>query len=163
MKKKVLFVCMGNICRSPAAEGIMTKLIKDMRFENKIEVDSAGTLDFHHGEPADPRMSKHASKRGYKLTSLSRQFNPEKDFDEFDYIVTMDNNNYEDILSLDRNKKYCHKVHKIAKYFINNSYDEVPDPYYGISEGFEIVLDLLEEGNKNLLEKIRNDIESESD
>ncbi|MFO7524348.1 MAG: low molecular weight protein-tyrosine-phosphatase [Ignavibacteriaceae bacterium] len=162
MKKKVLFVCMGNICRSPAAEGVMKKMIEDNNLENKIEVDSAGTIGFHQGEPADPRMSIHASKRGYNLTSRSRKFIPEKDFEEFDYIVTMDDNNYEDILSLDRNNKYAHKVHKFSKFFVNNDNTEVPDPYYGGSEGFEIVLDLLEDGNKNLLEKIRKDIEARS-
>ncbi|MCJ7554354.1 MAG: hypothetical protein MUO34_10775, partial [Ignavibacteriaceae bacterium] len=86
-----------------------------------------------------------------------------KDFDEFDYIVTMDNNNYKDILSLDKKNKYGHKVHKLAEFFINNGYNEVPDPYLGSSDTFETVLDLLEEGNKNLFEKIRNEIESESD
>ncbi len=162
MKKKILFVCMGNICRSPAAEGIMKKLIDENGLNSQVEIDSAGTIGFHEGEPADARMSRHAAQRGYKLTSLSRKFNPNKDFDEFDYIVTMDDNNYEDILSSDRKNKYAHKVHKIAKFFVDGSYTEVPDPYYGASDGFETVLDLLEEGNKNLLEKIRKDIESES-
>lgn len=159
MKKKILFVCMGNICRSPAAEGIMNKLITDAGFNDKIEIDSAGTIGYHQGEPADPRMSRHASKRGYELTSLSRKFNAEKDFVEFDYIVTMDDENYNDIISLDKKGNYKHKVHKMADFFTTNGYDEVPDPYYGGSEGFELVLDLLEEGNKNLLEKIKKEIE----
>lgn len=160
MKKKVLFVCMGNICRSPAAEGVMNTMVEQNNLSNQIQIDSAGTIGYHEGEPADARMSKHASKRGYKLTSRSRKFNPDKDFEEFDYIVTMDDNNYEDILSLDRKNKYGHKVYKIAKFFVNHDHTEVPDPYYGGSDGFEIVLDLLEDGNKNLLEKIRKDIEA---
>lgn len=158
MNKKILFVCMGNICRSPAAEGIMNKLIKAEGLENKIEIDSAGTLGFHHGEPADPRMSLHAAKRGYNLTSLSRKFDPEKDFNHFDYIVTMDDENYADIISLDKKGRYKHKVYKMADFFDMDGYDEVPDPYYGSYEGFELVLDLLEEGNKNLLEKIKKEI-----
>jgi protein-tyrosine phosphatase len=153
---------MGNICRSPAAEGVMNKLIKSEKLDDKIEVDSAGTIGYHEGEPADPRMSKHAAKRGYKLSSKSRKFNPKKDFDEFDYILTMDDNNYKDILSSDIDKKYRHKVQKISNYFENNGYTEVPDPYYGSSHEFEKVLDLLEEANNNLLIKIRQDIESES-
>jgi len=153
---------MGNICRSPAAEGIMNKIIEENNLKHKIETDSAGTIGYHAGEPADPRMSRHAAKRGYKLTSLARRFNPKKDFQEFDYIITMDDNNYEDILSLDIQGQYYHKVHKMAKYFTDHSHTEVPDPYYGGSDGFEVVLDLLEEGNKNLLDKIRKDIESET-
>ncbi len=162
MKKKVLFVCMGNICRSPAAEGIMKKMIEDKNLEGIIEIDSAGTIGYHEGEPADARMSRQAAKRGYKLTSLARRFNPKKDFDEFDYIITMDDNIYEDILSSDVKGKYHRKVHKISKFFVDHGYTEVPDPYYGGADGFELVLDLLEEGNRNLLEKIRKDIESET-
>lgn len=162
VKKKVLFVCMGNICRSPAAEGIMNKMIEEKNLISKIEIDSAGTIGFHEGEPADARMSRHAAKRGYKLTSMSRKFNPNKDFENFDYIVTMDDNNYEDILSLDMKRKYHHKVFKMSEFFVDHGYTGVPDPYYGNPDGFEIVLDLLEEGNKNLLEKIRKDIESET-
>lgn len=162
VKKKVLFVCMGNICRSPAAEGIMNKMLEEKNLKNAIETDSAGTIGYHEGEPADPRMNRHAAKRGYRLTSLARKFNPKKDFDEFDYIVTMDDNNYEDILLSDIKGKYHHKVHKMSKFFIDHGFTEVPDPYYGVADGFETVLDLLEEGNKNLLEKIRKDIESEA-
>lgn len=163
MKKKVLFVCMGNICRSPAAEGVMKKMISENGLNNVIEVDSAGTIGYHEGEPADPRMSKHAIKIGYKLTSSSRKFNPKNDFEYFDYIVTMDDNNYQDILALDKKYEYSHKIFKMAKFFTEHDEYEVPDPYYGQAHGFELVLDLLEDGNKNLLEKIRKDIEAESD
>lgn len=162
MKKKVLFVCMGNICRSPAAEGIMRKMVNDNNLSTKIEIDSAGTIGYHQGEPADARMSRHASKRGYKITSLSRKFNPEKDFREFDYIVTMDENNYQDIISLDTKGEFQRKIHKMADFFTDHGYTEVPDPYYGSPDGFEIVLDLLEAANKKLLEKIRKDIGSDS-
>jgi len=97
---------MGNICRSPAAEGIAKKLLAQKKLNGSIEVDSAGTLDYHEGEPPDPRMIEHAAKRGYVLNSLARQFDPKKDFEHFDYIVTMDDENYEEIASLDKKNIY---------------------------------------------------------
>ncbi len=156
-KKKILFVCLGNICRSPAAEGIMYGFIKSEGLENQIEVDSAGTMGYHTGEKADPRMRKHASQRGYDLTSLARRFNPEKDFSNFDYIVTMDNQNYEDVISMDRKYEYSFKVSKMAQFCKTHKVNEVPDPYYSGSEGFENVLDILEDGCKNLLTKIKDE------
>ena len=156
-KKKILFVCLGNICRSPAAEGIMYGFIKSEGLENQIEVDSAGTMGYHTGEKADPRMRKHASQRGYDLTSLARRFNPEKDFRNFDYIVTMDNQNYEDVISMDRTNQYASKVLKMAQFCKVHKVVEVPDPYYSGSEGFENVLDILEDGCKNLLTKIKDE------
>ena len=157
-KKKILFVCLGNICRSPAAEGIMHKMIKSEGLENQIEVDSAGTMGYHTGEKADPRMRKHASQRGYDLTSLARRFSPDKDFKEFDYIVTMDNQNYEDIISMDYKNEYSSKVLKMSNFCKVHKIDEVPDPYYSGSEGFEKVLDILEDGCKNLLVRIKNEL-----
>ncbi|MDP2364690.1 MAG: low molecular weight protein-tyrosine-phosphatase, partial [Ignavibacteria bacterium] len=128
---KVLFVCMGNICRSPAAEGIFKKMVKDSNLEGKIEVDSAGTIDYHAGELPDARMRKHANQRGYNLDSLARQFNPKNDFDEFDYIITMDDDNYDDIVNQDQNKIYVNKILKITNFCSDKSVKEVPDPYYG--------------------------------
>jgi protein-tyrosine phosphatase len=155
----VLFVCMGNICRSPAAEGILKKLIVDDNLENKISVDSAGTIGYHSGELPDERMRKHALDRGYNLDSRARQFNPKKDFEEFDYIVTMDDDNYSDIVGKDHYKIYLNKILKMTDFYSNKSVKEVPDPYYGGSNGFENVLDILEDSTKNLLKKIRTDIE----
>ncbi len=160
--KKILFVCMGNICRSPAAEGIMTSLVKKNNLENSIKIDSAGTIAYHAGEGADPRMKKHAAKRGYNLTSLARKFDPEKDFEEFDYIVTMDDENFTNILELDTEGLYVNKISKMAEYSNDLNVTEVPDPYYGGSKGFENVLDILEDTCNNLLEKIKGDIESEN-
>ncbi|HUX93999.1 MAG TPA: low molecular weight protein-tyrosine-phosphatase [Ignavibacteriaceae bacterium] len=157
-KKKILFVCLGNICRSPAAEGIMHGFIKSEGLENQIEVDSAGTMGYHTGEKADPRMRKHASQRGYDLTSLARRFNPEKDFRNFDYIVTMDNQNYEDVISMDRKNEYSSKILKMAQFCKTHKVNEVPDPYYSGSEGFENVLDILEDGCNNLLTKIKDEL-----
>jgi len=157
-RKKVLFVCLGNICRSPSAEAVMKKLVELEDLENLIEVDSAGTINYHEGEPADQRMLKHAEKRGYKLDHLAREFNLKTDFNYSDYIVTMDNNNYYDIVSLDSRNQYSNKIFKLSQFAVDINFEEVPDPYYGGSEGFEIVLDILEDACKGLLEKIKDDI-----
>ena len=156
---KVLFVCMGNICRSPAAEGIFKKMVKDYNFNHEIEVDSTGTIDYHSGELPDIRMRNHALQRGYVLESRARQFNPKKDFYEFDYIITMDSENYKDIIRLDIDKLYSNKIFKMADFCSDRNVKEVPDPYNGGNAGFEKVLDILEDSTKHLLEKIRADIE----
>ncbi len=158
-KKKILFVCLGNICRSPAAEGIMKKFVAQNNLDNIIEVDSAGTMGYHTGEGADPRMKRHAKNRGYDLTSAARRFDPKKDFPNFDYIVTMDDQNFADINSLDNEKKFHNKIFKMASFCKNHDIAEVPDPYYEGSEGFEYVLDILEDGCGNLLNKIKNEID----
>jgi low molecular weight protein-tyrosine phosphatase len=157
-KKKVLFVCLGNICRSPSAEAVMKKFVKNQGLENLIEVDSAGTINYHEGEPADKRMQKHAEKRGYILDHFARGFKSEIDFDSSDYIVTMDNNNYYDVTRLDRKNQYTDKLFKLSEFAVNIKFEEVPDPYYGSAEGFETVLDILEDACNGLLEKIKNDI-----
>ena len=161
-KKRILFVCMGNICRSPAAEGIAKKFLENRGLDGTIEIDSAGTLDYHTGELPDPRMIKHASKRGYKLDSHARKFNPENDFEYFDYIVTMDDDNYSEITSLDRKNKYKDKVYKMVSFRNKIKADEVPDPYYSGSDGFEQVLDILEDSVEGLLNKVEDDIRREN-
>jgi len=161
-KKKVLFVCLGNICRSPSAETVLKKLIKDENLEDKIEVDSSGTIDYHEGEPSDPRMQKHAAKRGYALDHIARKINPEKDFVESDYIVTMDNEIYTDVIALDTQNKFRKKIFKMSQFSGKIQFQEVPDPYYKGAEGFEEVLDILEDACKVLLEKIKDDIKSEN-
>lgn len=156
-KKSILFVCMGNICRSPAAEGIMKHLLRKEKLEDKFEVDSAGTIAYHVGEPPDPRMKKHASRRGYKLDSIARKFDPGKDFEAFDYIIAMDNENYFNLISLDKENMYSQKIYKMTDFCSNISADEVPDPYYGGPAGFENVLDILEDAAQGLLEKVNKD------
>lgn len=149
---------MGNICRSPAAEGVFRKLVESEKLGNEIEIDSAGTIGYHTGELPDARMRKHATQRGYELTSRARQFNPAIDFDYFDYIVTMDDDNISDITNLDKRGIYKSKIFKMCDFSSDKSIKEVPDPYYGGSDGFEFVLDLLEDSTKNLLEKIKTDV-----
>lgn len=153
---------MGNICRSPAAEGIAKKFAEKRGLDGKVEIDSAGTLDYHEGELPDSRMIKHASKRGYKLNSRARQFNSKKDFEYFDYIVTMDDDNFREITSLDKNNKYNNKVFKMVSFGSKLKVDEVPDPYYTGSDGFEYVLDILEDSIEGLLKKVEDDIRREN-
>ena len=162
MNKRILFVCMGNICRSPAAEGIAKKFLEKKGLDGTIEIDSAGTLDYHEGELPDPRMIKHASKRGYKLDSRARQFNPDNDFDHFDYIVTMDDDNYSEITTLDKKNKYKDKVYRMVSFGNKLKVNEVPDPYYSGSDGFEYVLDILEDSVDGLLKKVEDDIRREN-
>jgi len=156
-KKKILFVCLGNICRSPAAEAVMTRLLKNNNLVDSVEVDSAGTIDYHEGEPADARMRVYAEKRGYNLNSIARKFNPDTDFEKFDYIITMDNNNFEEIKALDLDNKFTSKIFRMTDFLKNYDEAEIPDPYYGGKEGFENVLDILEDAAAGLLEKLEND------
>jgi protein-tyrosine phosphatase len=156
---KVLFVCMGNICRSPAAEGIFKKLVADSNLRDDIFIDSAGTIGYHSGELPDARMRRHALARGYDLDSRARQFNLKNDFEEFDFIITMDNDNYADITKLDSKNIYINKIFRMVDFLSDKNVSEVPDPYYGGAEGFEFVIDVLEDGTKNLLTKIKKDFE----
>lgn len=154
MKKKVLFVCLGNICRSPSAEAVFKSLIENRNVAEDFVVDSAGTSAWHAGEPADRRMQKHAWKRGYNLTSVSRPVIPEKDFEAFDYIVAMDRENLEELKRMAPHPRYLKKLHLITDFNRRFHYDGVPDPYYGDDESFELVLDLLEDASEGLLNHI---------
>lgn len=154
-KIKVLFVCLGNICRSPSAEAIFSKMVLDRGVQDYFEIDSAGTSGWHSGERADSRMSKHANRRGYDLLSLSRKFYPEYDFDKFDLIVAMDDQNVFDLKSNAKGIEELSKIVKMTDYCIDYSnFDEVPDPYFGGDAGFELVLDILEDSCSNLLNKL---------
>lgn len=150
--KRILFVCLGNICRSPAAHGVLEHLS-----EGTHEVESAGTSAYHAGEKADPRMRAAAKKRGIELHSISQGFQ-QSDFSYYDMIITMDDSNYNNILKLDPNAEYKNKVYKMVSFLSDKYADvlEIPDPYYGGDQGFEFVLDLLEDGCQNLMAKIKN-------
>ena len=155
MVKKILFVCLGNICRSPAAEGVFKKKIEDRHLENLFIVDSAGTGGWHVGNLADSRMRETALSRGIELTSRSRQIE-EIDLYEFDHILVMDKDNLHAVQSLVQNESdpATSKIKLILSYSKNSQLDEVPDPYYGGQHGFEKVLDLLDDAIDGLLDSL---------
>ncbi len=147
---KLLFVCLGNICRSPSAENIMNHLIRQAGLENKIQCDSAGTSSYHIGSAPDRRMNVAAKLRGIELVGHARQFT-RADFEEFDLILAMDRENYENICALDRSDRYRHKVRLMCDFCTRHTLKEVPDPYYGGDEGFNQVIDLLFDACEGLL------------
>ncbi len=150
-KKHILFVCLGNICRSPAAEAVMVAKLKSSKFDHLYSCDSAGIIGFHAGAKADPRMCKQAQERGYSVTSLSRQVRPEVDFDKFDLIVAMDDQNVRDLTKLTRSDSDRKKIVKITDFSADSSYTVVPDPYYGTIADFDLVLDILEQSCDGLV------------
>ncbi|NDJ23744.1 low molecular weight phosphotyrosine protein phosphatase [Nostoc sp. B(2019)] len=151
MHYKLLFVCLGNICRSPSAENIMVYLIEQAGLSDGIFCDSAGTSSYHIGSPPDQRMSAAAAtKLLIKLRGRARQFK-ESDFQDFDLILAMDRENYRDILSIDQTGQYHHKVRLMCDFCSRHTLKEVPDPYYGGLEGFNQVIDLLVDACEGLL------------
>lgn len=149
-KVRVLFVCLGNICRSPAAEGVFREIVKETGKEDRFEIDSAGTGGWHCGELPDSRMRLHARQRGLNLNHTCRKVSA-SDFDDFDLIIGMDAQNVADLRRLAPTLEGARKVVPMGA-FIDESlhYDYVPDPYYEGAEGFELVLDLLQNGCWNL-------------
>lgn len=155
MKKRLLFVCMGNICRSPSAEAVMNESIKKHQLGDEFYCDSAGTGGWHVGDKADGRMRQHASRRNYNLTSIARQFSVKTDFDDFDLIFGMDQQNVSDLKDLARNKSDLEKIKSFTAYCTRYSnYSSVPDPYYGGDDGFELVLDIIEDACEGLLKDL---------
>ncbi len=156
MKKiSVLFVCLGNICRSPAAEALFIKKIKEKQIEDRFLVDSAGTGSWHVGKSSDLRMRLAAKNRKIDITSKARKIN-KNDFQKFNYILTMDDSNYRNVMSLKNRESYsgnC-EVRKIQE-FAHSFYEkEVPDPYFGGEEGFDYVLDILTDSIAGFLDHI---------
>jgi protein-tyrosine phosphatase len=151
--KKILFVCLGNICRSPTAEGVFRHFLAHAGMEDKAFVDSAGTAAWHEGKAPDPRSIEFAKKRGYDLSSLRARQVTAKDFEKFDYILAMDKEN---LLNLQKLKpdNYTGELELFLNYAHEASETEVPDPYYGGDEGFGHVIDLIESASKGLLKEI---------
>ena len=154
-KKKLLFVCLGNICRSPAAEGVMKAIVDKNGDSKRFEIDSAGTGDYHIGDLPDRRMRVHAQHRGYNLTHRCRQVR-ESDFDDFDLVIAMDESNRRNLCRIAPSPEAEAKIIMMADFAdLATRYDHIPDPYYEGAEGFELVLDLLESACQNLYDAIK--------
>lgn len=153
--KRVLFVCLGNICRSPAAEGIMHSIVAANNDEPRWMIDSAGIGGWHVGDLPDRRMRIHARQRDLILDHRCRQVKP-SDFTDFDLIIGMDSSNIEDLKELAPDLDSLKKIIPMAQFVdVGKRCDHIPDPYYSGAEGFELVLDLLEDGCCNLYEKLK--------
>ena len=155
MKKRVLFVCLGNICRSPAAEGVFLHLLQQSQAGERFVVDSAGTGSWHVGKAADARMRAAASRRGIQLPSRARQLG-RADLNRFDHILTMDASNLLQVQALagKAGGSSLARIEPLLRYCSRFDVSEVPDPYYGGAEGFEHVLDLLEDACSGLLQAL---------
>ena len=149
----VLFVCMGNICRSPTSEGVFRHFLQEAGLVDRIRIDSAGTHAYHTNEPADRRASAAAERRGYSLANMRARRVSEEDFDEFDFIIAMDQLNHVTLVD-QADAEYHDKIHLFLE-FASGPEDDVPDPYYGGAKGFERVLDLVEDASQGLLETLK--------
>lgn len=150
---RILFVCMGNICRSPSAEGVVRKIIKDNGLESIFKVDSAGTHGYHVGEPPDPRTCEAALRRGIDLSGKrARKVVPE-DFERFDLLLAMDRDNLA-LLQRGARPEHHAKLGLFMHYARHHQGEEVPDPYYGGARGFELVLDMVEDAGQGLIETL---------
>ncbi|MDR2186706.1 MAG: low molecular weight phosphotyrosine protein phosphatase [Azonexus sp.] len=154
MNYRVLMVCMGNICRSPTAEGVLRKFIQQNKLGDKVEVDSAGTHGYHVGEAPDNRTQRAAKARGYDLSQLRARKVAQQDLDYFDLILAMDKSNLDHLkrLATPEQSKRIKLFMDYAKHFDD---DEVPDPYYGLGHGFDLVLDMVEDAAAGLVEEIK--------
>ncbi len=154
MAVKVLFVCMGNICRSPTAEAVFRARVEEAGLSDAIRIDSAGTHDYHIGEPPDTRTQRAALKRGYDMSALRGRQVERADFGRFDYVLAMDNANLS-ILERLRPADADSHLGLFLEFAARHSEREVPDPYYGGADGFERVLDMVEDASAGLLRHIR--------
>ena len=152
----ILFVCLGNICRSPLAEGVLTHLINEKGLDNQIHVDSCGTSDYHIGDSPDPRTIRNARENNIELTSRARQFTV-SDFEEFDYILAMDDSNYQNIVRLDPEGQYGDKVLLLRDHDPENRGADVPDPYFGGQDGFQDVFEIVNRSVNTFLDQLIED------
>lgn len=160
-KVRVLFVCMGNICRSPTAHGVFRALVKERNLQKVIEIDSAGTHAYHTGEPPDQRAQYTANQRGINLSDLRARPVKERDFDQFDYILAMDESNYSDLLAQCPEEAKS-KIYLFLSFAPQLNRRSVPDPYYGGNKGFESVFDMIEHASKGLIDEIEQRFSSKT-
>lgn len=151
---KVLFVCMGNICRSPTAEGVFRKLVVEADMTKQIDIASAGTHAYHIGEPPDLRSQEAARRRGIDLSALRGRHVTGQHIKDYDYVLAMDSENYDGLLDICP-RGYEEKIRLFLEFAPHRPEREVPDPYYGGASGFDRVLDMIEEAARGLLEDIR--------
>lgn len=156
---KILFICMGNICRSPTAEAVLFKKLADLDLLHKVKIDSAGTHNFHPNAPPDERSQMHALKRGYDLSNLRARAVVERDFEEFDLLLTMDWDNRA-LLEERCPAQHLQKIRGLAEFLQTTHSPVIPDPYYGGEQGFENVLNLIEEATEGLIQLIINKVQA---
>jgi protein-tyrosine phosphatase len=151
---RILFVCMGNICRSPAAHGVMEKMLADAGLQQRLTIDSAGTINLHAGKLPDSRMRHAAGLRGYPLTHLARQV-VHGDLDDFDLVLVMDLDNLSHVEPMAHPQRHVGKVRLFSEFCTKHKDREVPDPYYGGAAGFEKVLDMMEDGCAEIIRRLK--------
>lgn len=156
-KTKVLFVCFGNICRSPTAEGVFRQMVKEDGLDHLVEVDSAGTAGYHIGDPADPRSVNAAMLRGYDITEHRGRRIEATDFDEYDYILAMDQENYSQLAAVCTTGNW-NKLKLFMEFASGFAGKEVPDPYYGGPRAFDLVLDMVESASRGLLKEVKGKV-----
>jgi len=155
---RVLFVCMGNICRSPMAEGVFKRRVAEAGLSDQIASDSAGTHDYHIGEPPDPRAQRALERRGYDISELRARQVTRRDFNEFDHVLAMDEANFRLLVPLCP-REQVHKLKLFMEFHADPAMREVPDPYYGGVEGFDTVLDMVEAAAQGLLRHLRQQLQ----
>ncbi|MCZ8253359.1 MAG: low molecular weight phosphotyrosine protein phosphatase [Hylemonella sp.] len=153
----VLFVCTGNICRSPTAHGVLAQQLERTGLAARVQVDSAGTHGYHRGDPPDERSQEHAARRGYDLSTLRARQVTAEDFERYDLILAMDGGHLE-LLAERCPPAQQHKLQRFTAYCSRHTGRDVPDPYYGGAQGFEHVLDLVEDGCSGLLQHVRTQL-----
>jgi protein-tyrosine phosphatase len=154
MNFRILMVCMGNICRSPTAEGVLRQYIKNNKLGDIVEVDSAGTHGYHVGEAPDSRTQRAASARGYNLSQQRARKVARQDLDYFDLILAMDKSNLDNLRRMAPPELHD-RIRLFMDYARNFDDDEVPDPYYGLGHGFDLILDMVEDGAQGLVEDLK--------